>query len=170
VCSRCVERDWDPARGERGTASADGDEPEHDPDKAAGQNLRCDDAAAPRRHQEGRSDRAVADFAGDRQRADEPGEERAKERPEPKHLHLVGDAVESVGGKAEGVQQDGQENEGEHGEKEPEVGERRPVLELSARREPDRRPAARSPRRRARRLLSVPKENGVLGSSPRGGP
>jgi hypothetical protein len=71
----------------------------------------------------------VADLAGDRHRTGEPGKERAQQRAEAEHLHLVRGAVDLLGGKGERVEQNGQEHEHEHGQEEPEVRGGRALLE-----------------------------------------
>src|SRR5918999_3062435 len=104
----CAQRPGADRGGERGA-----DEPERGADQRARPHLRRNDAFTPRRDEQRRADRPVAELARDRQRAEQRGEQRAEELSTAEHHQLLGAAVEVPRGD-EAVQQYRERDEAEH--------------------------------------------------------
>ena len=71
----------------------------------------------------------MAKLGGDRDRAEQGGEQHSEQLSAAEHRQLVGAAAEVVGGQREGVQQDGQEGEREHPREQTEAGADRALLQ-----------------------------------------
>src|SRR5215475_2994356 len=132
VVSR-VEADRDAPRHERGGAGADGHGCGGEAEPRAGHHACPDlcgyDAEALRADEQRRANSAVADFAGDRHRAEQGGEQSADDLAGGEQLQLPGGALDVLGGQAEAVQEFGEQDEAEHRGEQAEVRPGRALLE-----------------------------------------
>jgi hypothetical protein len=128
------EPDVDSSRAERRRARAgcdgSGGEPEPGPDQHARPDLRGHNPNAPGGDEERGPDRAVADLARDRHRAQQCREQRAEDlSPGEQPRELLRGAVEGPCGEAEAVEQSCQQDKSEHGTEEAQSGPGRALLE-----------------------------------------